>query len=612
MQAIILAAGMGSRLGKYTAHNTKCMLSINGKTLIERALDAINNADIRECIIVVGYKKEHVISFLGNRYKNINIRYISNDIYNKTNNIYSLYLTKELLVQDDVLLLESDLIFEERVITDMLAFTEPAVAAVARYESWMDGTVVQLKDTLIANFIPKKFFNYNEKETYYKTVNIYKFSKEFLRKTYIPFMEAYLQTMGNNEYYEQVLRVISTLDKNELTAFILNNHKWYEIDDVQDKSIAEIIFSGAPEKLSRIQKCYGGYWRFPGLIDFCYLVNPYFPSPKMLDEMKAYFNALISFYPSGLDTQNMLAGKLCNIDEDHIITGNGAAELIRALELEGGIGVIYPTFNEYPESLSKNKIIPFVPENFTYTKDDLLDFADSCDTMLLINPDNPSGNYIPKSGIIELLEKIKKLNESHERACGYVYKRLILDESFIDFSDIEKEPSLLKQEILDAYPFLVLIKSLSKSYGIPGIRLGILACGDKNFVKKIRKNLSIWNINSFAECFLQIIGKYQKDHEYSCKAIAVERSRFEEKLKETGLFYVHPSQANFILCKIHNNSAKELAEYLLDKNIFIKDLSGKKGVPDGSYIRLAVRNKADNDTLLEEVSRPCGAPPPSS
>ncbi|MDR2194332.1 MAG: NTP transferase domain-containing protein [Treponema sp.] len=125
MQTIILAAGMGSRLGKYTAHNTKCMLSINGKTLIERALDAINNAGIRECTIVVGYKKEHLISFLGNHYKNIHIRYISNVVYNKTNNIYSLYLTKELLVQDDVLLLESDLIFEERVITDILACTNP-------------------------------------------------------------------------------------------------------------------------------------------------------------------------------------------------------------------------------------------------------------------------------------------------------------------------------------------------------------------------------------------------------------------------------------------------------------------------------------------------------
>ncbi|MDR2194333.1 MAG: aminotransferase class I/II-fold pyridoxal phosphate-dependent enzyme [Treponema sp.] len=466
----------------------------------------------------------------------------------------------------------------------------------------MDGTVVQLKDTLIANFIPKRFFDYTEKETYYKTVNIYKFSKEFLRKTYIPFMEAYLQAMGNNEYYEEVLRVISTLDKNELTAFILNNHKWYEIDDVQDKNIAEIIFSGMPEKLARIQKCYGGYWRFPRLIDFCYLVNPYFPSSKMLDEMKAYFKALISSYPSGLNTENMLAGKLYTIDEDHIITGNGAAEIIRALELEGSVGVIYPTFNEYPESLSKNNIIPFVPENFAYTKDDLLNFADSCDTMLLINPDNPSGNYIPKSGIIEALEKIKKLNEVHEHDSGYVYKRLILDESFIDFSDSEKEPSLLKQEILDAYPFLILIKSLSKSYGIPGIRLGILACGDKSVVQAMRKKFSIWNINSFAEYFLQIIGKYQKDYEYSCKAIALERSRFEEKLKQTGLLCVYPSQANYVLCKIKHTSAKELAEYLLDKNIFIKDLSGKKGIPDGSYIRLAVRNKTDNDALIETVS----------
>ncbi|MDR2444326.1 MAG: NTP transferase domain-containing protein, partial [Spirochaetaceae bacterium] len=84
MQALILAAGMGNRLGRYTADNTKCMLPINGKTLIERALDALYRAGIQKCIIVTGYKKENLIGFLGNKYRNISIEYIVNDIYNKT------------------------------------------------------------------------------------------------------------------------------------------------------------------------------------------------------------------------------------------------------------------------------------------------------------------------------------------------------------------------------------------------------------------------------------------------------------------------------------------------------------------------------------------------
>jgi histidinol-phosphate/aromatic aminotransferase/cobyric acid decarboxylase-like protein/choline kinase len=595
MQAVILAAGMGNLLGKYTKNNTKCMLSINGHTLIERALDALDESGIKKCVMVVGYQKKNVISFLGSKYKNVNIVYVSNDIYNKTNNIYSLCLAKDYLLQDDTMLLESDLIFESSLIGDMLKCPEPTIAAVARYESWMDGTVVQLaKDNIIANFIPKKFFNYNERESYYKTVNIYKFSREFLRDVYVPFLEAYSRAMGNNEYYEQVLRVITTLDKNELKAFVLTNQKWYEIDDVQDKNIAETIFSGTPsERLKKIQGSYGGYWRYPRLLDYCYLVNPYFPTGQLLNEMKAYYVDLVSSYPSGLNTQNLLAGKLFNVDDTNILVGNGAAELIRALApaLEGSLGVICPTFNEYPESFSSQKIIQFFPENYSYTIEQLSTYSGQCDNLLLINPDNPSGNYIPSSQLVKILKSLM--------AKG---KKLILDESFADFSSMDENSCLIRQSILDEYPNLIIIKSLSKSYGVPGIRLGVLASGDPGLIKKIRSCLSIWNINSFAEYFLQIIGKYTKDYKASCVEIAKERIHFRINLEETGLLTVYPSQANYFLCRLKNGSgwtAPKLTEYLLDTHeIFIKDLTGKTGFGDDSFIRLAIRGRDDNARLI--------------
>ncbi|MDR1948405.1 MAG: aminotransferase class I/II-fold pyridoxal phosphate-dependent enzyme [Spirochaetaceae bacterium] len=608
MQAVILAAGMGSRLGKYTQNNTKCMLSINGRTLIERALDALDKAEITKCIIVVGYQKNNLMDFVGNQYKNIKITYIVNDIYHKTNNIYSLFLAKEYLLQDDTLLLESDLIFEERIIEDLLANPEPTLAVVARYESWMDGTVVQISgDTIITNFIPRKFFNYDEKENYYKTVNIYKFSRDFLRRSYVPFLEAYSQAMGSNEYYEQVLRVITTLDKNELRALVLDDHQWYEIDDIQDKDIAELIFCDAPaEKLRLMQRRYGGYWRFPKLKDFCYLVNPYFPTEQMLNELKASFDDLIAEYPSGLNVLNLLTGKLFNIDEANILTGNGAAELIRAIALEttstgipGGaglrVGIIYPTFNEYPESFGENvATVPFFTENMRYDVSQVIDYSGQCDALVLINPDNPTGNYIPAAGVRRLLDAMKAQN-----------KRLILDESFIDFCDEEDNPSLLRQDILQEYPNLIIIKSISKSYGVPGLRLGVLASGDKALIGKIRKNLSIWNINSFGEYFLQIIGKYLKDYRRACRLVCEERRRFKEELEKTGLFEVYPSQANYFLCRYKGDkSAKELTQDLLKAhNIFIKDLTGKKGIPGGSWIRLAVRNREDNDFLITALSR---------
>jgi histidinol-phosphate/aromatic aminotransferase/cobyric acid decarboxylase-like protein/choline kinase len=595
------------------------MLPINGKTLIERALDALDKAGISKCIIVVGYQKDNLMRFVGNRYKGVEITYIANDIYNKTNNIYSLYLTKDYLLQDDTLLLESDLIFEDRLIRELLENAEPTLAAVAPYESWMDGTVVQISgDTIITNFIPRKFFNYDDKQSYYKTVNIYKFSRDFLRTSYVPFLEAYSQAMGNNEYYEQVLRVIATLDKNELKAFVLSDQKWYEIDDVQDKDIAETIFSDNPEeKVRLINRRYGGYWRFPKLLDFCYLVNPYFPTEQMRNEMKAYFDELLTEYPSGLDVQNLLSGKLFNIDGANILTGNGAAELIRAALplLSGKVGIIYPTFNEYPESLGNRASIkplyPSSPDTMAYTAEDLLAWSEECDVLTLINPDNPSGNYIPHDDVIRLLEKLKSQG-----------KRLILDESFIDFCDPRAVPnvspvlevppvssaapasSVLNQQVLDKFPNLVVIKSLSKSYGIPGLRLGILAGSDTGFIKAIRKNLPIWNINSFAEYFLQIIGKYQKDYRQACGLIIAERRRFMAALEGTGLLKVYPSQANYFLCKILGDyTAGDLTKTLLEKQlIFIKDLSGKKGIIGDKWLRLAIRNRKDNDTFIEKLS----------
>jgi histidinol-phosphate/aromatic aminotransferase/cobyric acid decarboxylase-like protein/choline kinase len=535
--------------------------------------------------------------FIGARYKNIDIEYISNDVYRKTNNIYSLYLAREHLMMDDTVLLESDLIFEERIIKDLLRNPEPTLAVVAPYESWMDGTVVQISKTgAISSFIPRKFFDYNEKESYYKTVNIYKFSREFSRNCYVPFLDAYSRAMGSNEYYEQVLRVIATLDTHELKAMVLSDHRWYEIDDIQDKDIAETIFcETASERLSLIGRRYGGYWRFPRMLDFCYLVNPYFPTEQMQNEIRAYFTDLLTGYPSGLNVQNLLAGKLFNVEAAHILAGNGAAELIHALAgAEGGkIGVIYPTFNEYPECFGEDRVVPFVPGSFGPSAGELLSFAGQCDALVLINPDNPSGAYIPSRDIMAVLESLKGRN-----------RRLILDESFIDFCDTEEDPSFLKQAVLDRFPNLVVIKSLSKSYGIPGIRLGVLASSDTELIAKIRRRIPIWNINAFGEYFLQIIGKYQKDYAASCREIAGERRRFGALLGDCAVFEkVYPSQANYFLCGLRKGlRAGALTECLLDRfGIFIKDLSGKKGIPGDGWVRIAVRNRADNDTLIGKL-----------
>ena len=272
MRAIILAAGMGKRLKELTSDNTKCMVKVNGVTMIERMLSQLDSLKLSKIVIVIGYEGQKLKEYISTLNIKTKVEYVSNDIYDKTNNIYSLYLAREHLLSEDTLLLESDLIFEDGVLKRILDDEYPNLALVAKYQSWMDGTVVTLgEDNSIKSFLNKKQFNYEDIKRYYKTVNIYKFSKEFSNTHYVPFLEAYSKALGNNEYYEQVLRVITLLDKPEIKACILENESWYEIDDIQDLDIAESIFAPTvDEKLTKIQNRYGGYWRYPELMDFCY------------------------------------------------------------------------------------------------------------------------------------------------------------------------------------------------------------------------------------------------------------------------------------------------------------------------------------------------------
>ena len=186
MQAIILAAGMGRRLGELTKENTKCMVPVNGVRLIDRLLTQLSQLNLSRVLIVVGYQGQRLIDHIGDRYADrLNIEYAENPVYDKTNNIYSLSLVKEQLQEDDTLLIESDLIFSDRLFQLITEDKNPNVALVAKYESWMDGTMVCIdSDRNIVNFVPKSAFNYSDIDTYYKTVNIYKFSKEMMRSTF--------------------------------------------------------------------------------------------------------------------------------------------------------------------------------------------------------------------------------------------------------------------------------------------------------------------------------------------------------------------------------------------------------------------------------------------
>ena len=602
MQAVILAAGMGRRLGDLTKDNTKCMVKVNGVALIDRLLGQLSALELNRVVIVVGYEGDKLIAHIGDRYAGrLNIEYIVNPIYDRTNNIYSLALTKDKLQEDDTLLIESDLIFDDKMFSLILGNPYPNLALVAKYQTWMDGTMVRIdEDNNVVNFITKSAFKYSDVDYYYKTVNIYKFSREFLVQKYIPFLDAYCAALGNNEYYEQVLRVICMLDNSELKALPISGEKWYEIDDVQDLDIAEALFASDEEHQKLYMKRFGGYWRFPGMLDYCYLVNPYFPSPRLKDELRANFDTLLTEYPSGMYVNSLLAGKCFGVRQDYVVPGNGAAELIKSLmgRLEGKLGVIYPTFEEYPNRRVKDTLEIFVPqtEDFHYTADDVIGYFSEHrpDSLLLINPDNPSGNYIPYKDVLRLAEWCK--NEG---------VRLVVDESFVDFSSEFPHNTLLRNDLLERLPDMIVVKSISKSFGVPGLRLGIMASADTELIAFVKKDVSIWNLNSFAEFFMQIYTKHEGDYRKAAEKFGNERGRFYEDLRSIPYLKVYPSEANYFLCEVMPpyNSHNLAVTLLKNHNILIKDCSGKKAFAGRNCIRLAVRNRQDNERLVSALKQ---------
>ena len=241
----------------------------------------------------------------------------------------------------------------------------------------------------------------------------------------------------------------------------------------------------------------------------------------------------------------------------------------------------------------KGEVIVFSPENNTlsYCANDLINFFNDkpINALILINPDNPSGNYITHDNILKLVHW-----------AGDKKIKLILDESFVEFADIND--TMINELYLKKYPWLVVIKSISKAYGIPGLRLGVLASGDEELVASVGKSLSIWNINSFAEFYLQICEKYKDNFKEAMELFYPVRDAMFEELKKIKFIEPIPSKANYIMCRLTNKvSSRLLTEYLLThQDIFIKDLSNKNGIR-GEYIRVAVKTPEENARLIQGI-----------
>ena len=574
MQAVILAAGRGNRLGKL-GENTKALTNVAGRPIIDYTIKSLEKANINKLIVVVGYKGNLIENYLYKNYPELDITIIDENKYTAPshNNIYSLSLCSDYLEKDDTILIESDILIKEDVISNII--NDSTTVVVSKYIEGEEGSTVFCDHN---NKIVDFDNSLNLKEIYpldqlYKTVNIYLFKKEFSKTTLNPLLKESIEKYGVNSFYESCL--YNDVIKYNLKAYILNNSEWSEVDTPADFDIADIKFETRPEeRYNKISSMYGGYWKFPEIIDCCYLNNAFFSPEPIYQKIKNNLESLISSYPVGEFVIRKNAGRLFDINPQNILVANGASEFIKILGniLKGNIYIPFlPTFNEYIQAF-ENRVISN-PEK--------------ADIYLIVNPNNPTNDIFEKDALIDFISKAKSKN-----------KLVIIDESFLDFVDNPKVSSLINDDFLIEHDNLIIIKSLGKSYNINGIKLGILTSGNFDIIKAVRDNLPVWNVNALSSLILQELPSYKEQYTQACKQLINERNRFIYRLQELNQIKVLESNTNFIIIDLLAIDSHTFCVDMLDQyNIYIKDLKNKF---DGkrNLIRLSVNLPEINGQVL--------------
>jgi threonine-phosphate decarboxylase len=339
-----------------------------------------------------------------------------------------------------------------------------------------------------------------------------------------------------------------------------------------------------------------GYDKAKDIVDFCFIANPYYPTPEMLEDLQRNLPNLIKSYPSSnpLMSQNHLATVL-GVDPERLIIGNGATELISLIDMTliDRIAVPIPTFGEYIEKmkdLRNAELYPLDPDDrYQLRLDDYLTWVHKrkLESLLVINPGNPTGQFIPLDEMVEFLHRARDL------------QLVIVDESFIDFSG-DTIPSLLP--LADQFTNLLIVRSMSKHCGVPGLRLGYCYSANLYILNRLRRFVPTWNLNTLAQYFLSLLPDNDAAYHVGRKRLIDDVRYLQENLRTVPRLEVYPTGANFVLFKIQNGmNATELQNRLLDEHgMYVRDCSNKLGM-DAFHIRVASQGREKDMRLVEAL-----------
>jgi len=586
VKAIILAAGVGRRMRPLTNQTHKTLLPIAGTTILSRLLGSLRDCGVRDICMVTGYRSEELTRAVKDQFPDLNVEFVHNPQYEVTNNVFSMALALESIsIDDHILLIESDLIVDPRVMEQIVHTRHDNAALVDHYHPGLDGTVVSVASNdaitqVFPSYLQDDKFDFSDK---YKTLNIYRFDKDFTRSTFRQLLSFYSRSIDASGYYELLLGVLIYMRAATVYAEHVH-HPWAEVDDPNDLMSAEFEFNPSTRR-STLEHAWGGYWNMPHL-DFAFIRNTYFPTPAITAELRANLGALLYNYGSSQALLNRKLSYFESCDESKIFLLNGASQAFPILRgvLAGARALIpTPTFGEYPR---------IFPDAMTYADTGSIDFAAlraatlDAEVIVIVNPNNPTGTVVRSDDVIEL-------------AAAHPDRVFIVDESFIDFSD---EPTILPEVEKRGMDNVIILKSMSKCLGVPGLRLGYVYTSHPEVQKRLWSETPIWNVNSIAENFLEVILKHRTALEDSFRRIRSDRAAFAARLEEVPVVErVYASGGDFLLVRLRTGPAEteRLADRLMEEHfVHVKDASDK--FDDGhGYLRLAVRHPEDNNQLCD-------------
>lgn len=566
----------------------KALLPVAGTTILARIVKSLLDVHVEKITVVTGYRAFEVEEYLNATFPSASFEFVRNERFLDTNNIVSLSLALERLdLAEDILLIECDVLFHPVILEKLAGYKKGNVALVDRYRPGMDGTVVSVSQGVVTQVFPPHLqgpdFEYGDK---FKTLNIYRFDANFCRNTLQPLVNVYANGVDPGCYYEVVLATIANLARQGITAEIVEGDLWTEIDDPNDLAAARFHFE--PAKRSEIlDRQMGAHWSFQ-VLDFSFMRNRHFPTEAMLASMRHALPELTGEYGS---TQTVLNEKLawflgCAPSRLEVLNGGSQAfPILGELFAGKSVAAPAPTFGEYARTFPNRIEYPDAPG---IDLDQLEDLASDSAVVVVVNPNNPTGTTVPTAELYSMAER----NRSTQ---------FLIDESFAIFSS---EPSIMQLLEKDPLENVMVLTSLSKSLGVPGLRLGYLYSCSSRMLEGVNKRLPIWNLNSVAEYFLELLLKFRPELEASIASTIADREQLRAGLLALGgVADVWRSGGNFLLVRLHGDSGlagRIRTGLLTDAAINVKDVTAR--FPDNfPRLRLGVRRPEDNERLLSAL-----------